>query len=566
MPIVITLPAFGELRGVAEASHQAVHKAAQDFIVWTSPITAYVLLAFLTLAGGVVAARLIQQVFTYTLTSTLWVTQSCSDVLYSLFVRCPRAALRGVLNIRDSFWSMGVPAYERVLEVGVTTSQCPLRSPSRLEADFDSGIHNRPLHKSVVCFVNPVTGKHVGFGTYVKRDNEFFLVTALHVFLPLHRLGQPLLSKAKAGSVTLWKGGIEVIADLTPTFYSRRGDIIYLRLDPRYAARLGLRASPTARWHRGDVVMVLSPPVNPGDEFRSSISVSELGDAFQITHKATTCPGSSGSPLFAGGCVVGMHHSVDLAKSKNLATPLIEPLKYVQESAPRHGGADNEYEHGEANEEWDEYDLSQVKGGVTITQLIKTHGKKVDLSGYTTKTGRWGDMPSDYDDAEELEELYQNRWGESGEAPAAAKSRSCPATRAASPTTFENHSSGISMPPKAPRPESLPIALKASASTVPSPGPSDLTALSATDLERFAKLLSPFLSSQAGNSPIEAPPLKSGVSATRPAEDPPKRRPRADSPAPSRSSSPSTRPRKGRGGKQKNPATGAQPGPPSRSE
>jgi hypothetical protein len=456
---------------------------------------------------------------------------------------------------------MGIPAYERVLEVGVTTSQCPLRSPSRLEADFDSGIHNRPLDKSVVCFVNPVTGKHVGFGTYVKRNGEFFLVTALHVFLPLYRLGQPLLSKAKAGSVTLWKGGLEVNVDLTPIFYSKRGDIVYLRLDPRFAARLGLRASPTARWRRGDVVMVLSPPANPGEEFRSSISVSDLGEAFQITHKATTCPGSSGSPLFSGGCVVGMHHSVDMARSKNLATPLIDPTIFTKESDPRHGGSVNEYEYGEADDEWGDFDLSYVSEGRVTTRLLKTKGKQLDPSLYSVKLDSWAHQMSEGED-EEDEEIYQARYGESGEAKAAAKSRSCPATRAASQTTSESLSSETFTPPKAQVRESPVPAPRASSSTGPSPGSFDLTAPSAADLERFAKLLTPFLSSQAGNSQIEAPALKSGASATRQAEGPTTRKPRVDSPAPSRSSSPSTRPRKGRGGKQKNPATGAQPDPP----
>lgn len=146
-------------------------------------------------------------------------------------------------------------------------------------------------------------GRHVGFGSFV-QDDVFggpSIVTAYHVVTACKEWNE---------RVAFQRGDLRMEVTLCPVEVIPILDFARLAVPPNMGSLLGVRIGKVGNFSRQKPVTVYSLPEAGKDvtRYRVSRSMAHPEPKFcSLRYAASTLPGSSGSPLFQGSAVVGVH-------------------------------------------------------------------------------------------------------------------------------------------------------------------------------------------------------------------------------------------------------------------
>ncbi|APG75884.1 hypothetical protein 1 [Hubei sobemo-like virus 1] len=179
---------------------------------------------------------------------------------------------------------------------------------------------NIKLPSSMVSVITP-DGSHLGFATYVKTVAiGRVLVTALHVWRASLQHTSDLKVRNEAGVAVTYKYGEYTVARASSEL-----DQVYFNLPASFSSTMAVKAAEQGMYDPSIPITVLSPPTKPGGSFASSSSKAFVVSPLKLKYPATTIAGSSGSALFQGKFVVGIHvsGSRDGLKVTNRGTALL---------------------------------------------------------------------------------------------------------------------------------------------------------------------------------------------------------------------------------------------------
>nr|UHS71669.1 MAG: polyprotein P2ab [Sobemovirus sp.] len=169
---------------------------------------------------------------------------------------------------------------------------------------------------SLVC-IQAKDGKMLGMGARVHCGPATVLLTAAHV-LKQGKIADLYLSKYSASSGE----GKRVLMDPTWAIeygsLSKETDIVAVQVPASVWSRLGVTTSrvrkPTVK------VPVLAFGGQSSGVLTSSQGFATPEGVMSVAHSCTTQPGWSGTPLYAGSDIVGIHRRWDKIGSQNMAT------------------------------------------------------------------------------------------------------------------------------------------------------------------------------------------------------------------------------------------------------
>jgi len=241
------------------------------------------------------------------------------------------------------------------------------------------------LPSCVVSVISP-DGMHLGFGTFVNTTGTGkVLVTAMHVFRASLQHSTELRLRNSAGVAnTPYKYGEYWVVRASNAL-----DQVYLSLPNSFSSVLAVKCAEQGMYDPSKPITVLSPPTTEGGAFESSVSKATVQSPLRLKYPATTIPGSSGSPLFQGKAVVGIHVSGAREDGKivNRGTALlgVPAGETSSKAAERPWTFDDgdDFTVEEGFEEIDDYlDVAERKRGSRI--LYKAGGKRVMVAAFAT--------------------------------------------------------------------------------------------------------------------------------------------------------------------------------------
>lgn len=252
---------------------------------------------------------------------------------------------------------------------------------------------------------------HIGFASVVKtKRHGICLMTACHVLEA---------ARTEDGNVRLWApktdGGLEegigcnIDGKPEVLFASKRLDVVFFKFQDlsmsHVCSVLGRKAAELAR-HKEGSITVLSPPDKHVDAHCWAHSIVKSTSAFRLRYKASTIPGSSGSPLYnSAGKIVGVHveHNANKADPWNLGVSAPDLIKYADEwvaGSPKETSAPSEsYSYSiddDLGDDIDELDLFDAREGV---YTVRTSGRRVGPEPEFRAGMSWADYMDEYDEA-----------------------------------------------------------------------------------------------------------------------------------------------------------------------
>jgi hypothetical protein len=158
-----------------------------------------------------------------------------------------------------------------------------------------------------ICHLLDENLKHVGWASWVKDPNLAWtkaasqgqLYSATHAFKTAAQFD---------GRIRLWRGGVMITIEPRKARMIKHLDQCMIQAPRDLGAKLGMSIGRLARYVGSKQVTLYAAPETGSSEYRYCTSVS-MPDvkAFRLAYPASTLPGSSGTPIVQGNCIVGVH-------------------------------------------------------------------------------------------------------------------------------------------------------------------------------------------------------------------------------------------------------------------
>nr|UHS71660.1 MAG: polyprotein P2ab [Sobemovirus sp.] len=242
-----------------------------------------------------------------------------------------------------------------------------LKSPIKIDSN-EAAVANSVVSKvapgkepgSLVC-IQAKDGKTLGMASRVHCGSQTVLITSAHV-LKAGRIADIYLAKYSAAS----KEGKRLLMDPTwPAEYvscDKEVDIVAIQVPARYWSLLGVTAAKVKAPSVKTPVLAFGGTSSSG--LFSSQGFASPNGGFSIIHSCATQPGWSGTPLYAGSDIVGVHRRWNDIGVSNIATNLIPFHSPCESSENGERGA-----HAIDEEEW------ESRSGVPNDVMIAGRGR-----------------------------------------------------------------------------------------------------------------------------------------------------------------------------------------------
>nr|UHS71651.1 MAG: polyprotein P2a [Sobemovirus sp.] len=229
-----------------------------------------------------------------------------------------------------------------------------LKSPIKIDSN-EAAVANSVVSKvapgkepgSLVC-IQAKDGKTLGMASRVHCGSQTVLITSAHV-LKAGRIADIYLAKYSAAS----KEGKRLLMDPTwPAEYvscDKEVDIVAIQVPARYWSLLGVTAAKVKAPSVKTPVLAFGGTSSSG--LFSSQGFASPNGGFSIIHSCATQPGWSGTPLYTGSDIVGVHRRWNDIGVSNIATNLIPFHSPCESSENGERGA-----HAIDEEEWESRD------------------------------------------------------------------------------------------------------------------------------------------------------------------------------------------------------------------
>jgi hypothetical protein len=189
------------------------------------------------------------------------------------------------------------------------------------------------------------------YGTAFKMrlgKSDHFLFTAAHVFKQLHDTKDEQ-GKPKPVYLRVWRDREKCVKDfrlprdIVFAHYSpaQHADLISMILHPDLWSALGLKTSVPGKTPRAGAPIEVFAPDPMSHWTKASGRIEKVLPGFTLEHTASTASGTSGSPIFNNGRVVGIHtgaHPHRMMNSGTATTTLLTDFK--RESSTTEEGVD----------------------------------------------------------------------------------------------------------------------------------------------------------------------------------------------------------------------------------
>jgi hypothetical protein len=182
----------------------------------------------------------------------------------------------------------------------------------------------------------------------MKIGNTHLLFTAAHVFKQLHETKDEQ-GKPRPVYLRVWRDREKCVKDfrlprdIVFHHYSppHHADLISMALHPDLWSALGLKSSVPGRTPRAGAPIEVYAPDTMSHWTKASGRIEKVSPGFQLEHTASTASGTSGSPIFNNGRVVGIHTGAHLHRVVNSATATTTLLTdFRRESSTEDEGVD----------------------------------------------------------------------------------------------------------------------------------------------------------------------------------------------------------------------------------
>jgi hypothetical protein len=243
----------------------------------------------------------------------------------------------------------------------------------------------------------------------MKIDGQHLLFTAAHVFKQLHDTKDEQ-GKPKPVYLRVWRDREKCVKDyqlprdkVVFNHYSppQHADLISMALHPDLWSALGLKTSIPGKTPRAGAPIEVYAPDPASHWTKASGTIVKVKKGFNLEHTASTASGTSGSPIFSNGRVIGIHTGANPYRVVNSATATTTLLTdFKRESSTEEEGVDfyalQEFEDRVSSARQDILTMLETK---KERRFYVSHDKSVmfdkSRSGAPMIAGKsWADMDS----------------------------------------------------------------------------------------------------------------------------------------------------------------------------